>query len=84
LFGLFDNKVLFIIGVLLFEVGSAVCASSPNMTALIIGRVVCGLGGVGIFVGTMNLLSFFTTEKERPIYLNIVGLTWGAGTMLVH
>jgi len=51
------------------------------MAALIFGRVICGLGGVGIFVGTMNMLSIFTSEAERPMYLNIVGLTWGTGTM---
>ena len=51
------------------------------MTALIFGRVICGLGGVGIFVGGMNLLSVLTTEAERPMYLSIVGLSWGFGTV---
>lgn len=81
LFALFDVKILFITGVILFEIGSAICGASPNMAALIFGRVICGLGGVGIFVGTMNMLSIFTSEAERPMYLNIVGLTWGTGTM---
>ena len=53
------------------------------MNALIIGRVINGLGGVGIYVGGMNLLSVMTTETERPIYLSIVGLAWGFGTVYV-
>lgn len=81
MFSKFDNKLLFIAGVVLFEIGSAVCGTAQSMTALIFGRVICGLGGVGIFVGGMNLLSVLTTEKERPMYLNIVGLAWGFGTM---
>jgi len=80
---LFDNKVLYIGSVFLFEIGSAVCGAAPNMTALIFGRVICGLGGCGIYVGAMNLLSFMTTEVERPMYLSLVGLTWGVGTVLV-
>lgn len=78
---LFDNKKLFVAGFTLFEIGSVVCGASPNMTALIFGRLICGFGGVGIFVGTMNLLSVFTSEVERPMYLNLIGLTWGAGTV---
>ncbi|KAF2758463.1 MFS general substrate transporter [Pseudovirgaria hyperparasitica] len=79
---LYDNKLIFINGVLLFEIGSAVCGAAPNMTALIIGRVLCGMGGVAIYSGAMNLLSVLTSEAERPMYLNLTGLTWGAGTVL--
>jgi MFS family permease len=81
LFITFDNKILFVTGVVLFEVGSAVCGASPNMNALIFGRVICGFGGVGIYVGCMNILSVLTSEAERPLYLNFVGLTWGTSTV---
>lgn len=37
---LFEIKYLFIASVLLFEIGSAVCASAPTMNAMIVGRVV--------------------------------------------
>ena len=30
----------------------------------------------------MSLLSVFTTNRERPIYISLTGLTWGAGTAL--
>lgn len=83
MFTKFDNKLLFITGVVLFEVGSTVCGAAPTMTALVFGRIICGVGGVGIFVGAMNLLSVLTTETERPMYLSIVGLTWGTGTVYV-
>lgn len=81
MFTLYDNKWLFIAGVLLFEIGSAVCGAAPTMDALIAGRVVCGVGGIGLYVGTMNLLSVFTTEAERPVYIGSMGLIWGAGTV---
>ena len=81
LFKKFDNKILFIAGVVVFEVGSAICGAAPSMAALIIGRVICGLGGTGIYIGAMNLLSLMTTEEERPMYLGVSGLTWGLGTM---
>ncbi|KAH8723578.1 putative MFS drug efflux transporter [Phaeosphaeriaceae sp. PMI808] len=82
LFILFDNKKLFVVSVILFELGSTVCGAAPSMNALIVGRLICGLGGVGIFVGCMNPLSVLTSETKRPMYLNLIGLTWGAGTVL--
>ncbi|MCJ1404442.1 hypothetical protein MMC11_007667 [Xylographa trunciseda] len=82
LFKRFDNKILFIAGVVVFEAGSAVCGAAPSMAALIVGRVICGLGGTGIYIGAMNLLSLMTTEEERPMYLGVSGLTWGLGTFL--
>ncbi|KAF2969068.1 hypothetical protein GQX73_g4496 [Xylaria multiplex] len=78
----FDAKILYILCVFIFEVGSAVCGAAPNMDALIVGRTICGLGGAGMYTGVLVLLSVQTTEKERPVYLGFTGLAWGLGTIL--
>ena len=80
-FGHFNNKYVFFAGVVLFEVGSAICGASPTMNALIIGRSICGVGDACIYVGAINLLSVLTTEAEHPVYLSFVGLMWGLGTV---
>lgn len=82
LFGLFDAKWLYILSALLFNVGSALCGAAPNMDALIIGRVLAGMGGNGMYLGVMTLLSVNTSDRERPGYLSFVGLVWGIGTVL--
>lgn len=33
------------------EAGSALCGAAPNMNALIIGRVIAGMGGAGVYIG---------------------------------
>jgi MFS family permease len=81
MYSFFDNKVLFVSSVVIFEVGSAVCGAAPTLDALIVGRAICGIGGMGIYLGTMNMVSALTKETERPMYLGFVGLTWGIGTM---
>ncbi|KAL8652916.1 MAG: hypothetical protein Q9210_002408 [Variospora velana] len=78
----FDAKYLYLISVFLFEAGSAICGAAPTMDALIIGRAICGLGGAGMYLGVMTLLSVNTTEHERPTYIGFTGLTWGGGTVL--
>ncbi|EHK98769.1 putative HC-toxin efflux carrier TOXA [Glarea lozoyensis 74030] len=82
IFGQFNAKWMYIFCVFLFELGSAVCGAAPTMDALIIGRAICGVGGAGMYVGVMTLLSVTTTLHERPMYVGGTGLTWGLGTVL--
>jgi MFS family permease len=44
-------KKLFIGSVVLFEVGSALCGAAPTMDALIVGRVIAGVGGSEFYIG---------------------------------
>ena len=66
LFAKFIRKTLFLATVFIFEVGSAVCGSAPTIDAEIVGRAICGVGGMGIYMGAVNLLAVTTTNKERP------------------
>ncbi|KAM3083610.1 hypothetical protein ACMFMG_004255 [Clarireedia jacksonii] len=82
LFGKFNGKSLFLGTVLIFEVGSATCGAAPNINAEIIGRAICGIGGIGIYMGSLNLIAMTTTSKERPVYISLMGICWGTGTIL--
>lgn len=81
LYGLYDIKALFIGSVVIFEAGSAVCGAAPRMNAFIVGRAVCGVGAMGIYIGAMNILSIFTTLAERPKVIGYMSLMWGLGTV---
>jgi MFS family permease len=72
LFGLFDCKTLYIISGVVFCIGSALCGAAPNMACMIVGRIVAGIGGNGMYVGVLTLLSTTTTDKERPTYLSLM------------
>ncbi|KAH8177214.1 major facilitator superfamily protein [Sarocladium implicatum] len=82
LYSVFMPKWLYILSVLIFEVGSALCGAAPDMDVLIVGRALCGLGGIGMYIGVMSLFASTTTIQERPIYVASIGLTWGLGTIL--
>lgn len=66
-YGLFNIKHFYIISVILFEIGSAICGAAPTMDALIVGRVIAGSGGAGMYLGALNYLSIFTTIRERSL-----------------
>ncbi|KAJ5598864.1 Major facilitator superfamily domain general substrate transporter [Penicillium hordei] len=82
LYTLFDAKWVFIVCTVIFMAGSALCGGAPTMNAEIVGRVIAGAGGNGMYFGLMALVSMNTTSQERPKYLSLSGLVWGLGTVL--
>ncbi|KUI66831.1 Putative HC-toxin efflux carrier TOXA [Cytospora mali] len=82
IYGLFDAKWLYVISALVFNAGSALRGGAPTMKAVIVGRVLAGLGGNGMYLGVMTLLSVLTSDRERAGYLSFVGLFWGIGIIL--
>ncbi|KAI0154592.1 MFS general substrate transporter [Xylariaceae sp. FL1272] len=82
LFNSFNMKWMFAITVTLFDVGSALCGAAPNMNALIVGRVIAGAGGTGIYLGSLNYVTAMTVPKERGLYTTLIGFCWGLGCVL--
>lgn len=82
LYTTFNMKWVFVVSMVLFEVGSALCGAAPTMTALIVGRVIAGSGGSGVFMGCLNYFTSLTTPKERSIYITGTGFCWGIGAVL--
>lgn len=48
---LFDVKPLILLSIVIFEAGSALCGGAPSTDALIVGRVIAGIGGAGMYLG---------------------------------
>ncbi|KAI0179211.1 major facilitator superfamily domain-containing protein [Hypoxylon sp. FL1284] len=75
-------KPVFISGVVLFEVGSAVCGAAPTSTAFIIGRAVAGLGGAGMFSGFMVIMFHVVPLSQRPIYQGMFGAVFAIASVI--
>ncbi|KAJ2983069.1 hypothetical protein NQ176_g965 [Zarea fungicola] len=83
LFNNFNQKWLYLSGILLFEAGSALCGAAPSMNALIIGRVLAGAGGTGIYLGTLNYFSSDIVPPEHHgAYISGISVVWGTGAVL--
>ncbi|CAI7590854.1 unnamed protein product [Penicillium viridicatum] len=81
-YGVFNAKYVYLFNIVLFEIGSAVCGAAPNMTAIVIGRVIAGVGGSGMYSGTLSFVAMLTSLKERPIYMAGSTVIWGIGSVL--
>ncbi|KAI1333550.1 major facilitator superfamily domain-containing protein [Xylariaceae sp. FL0016] len=82
LYSTFNNKWILIITVALFEVGSAICGAARTMNAMIVGRVITGVGGSGIYLGSLQYVTLITGERERGFYMSLIGAFWGLGAVL--
>ena len=81
-YGIFNVRWLYLASIIMFEAGSALCGAAPNMSALIVGRIWAGMGGAGMYLGGLNIVSVFTSMRERPIYMGLVAIFWGVGCIL--
>lgn len=81
IYGEYNNKYFFLVAVFIFEIGSAVCGSAFSLNGLIIGRAICGLGGPGLYLNTINILTALTRVAERLLYMSFVRATWTSGTV---
>ncbi|KAI0096723.1 major facilitator superfamily domain-containing protein [Nemania sp. FL0031] len=66
----------------LFFLGSLVFALAHDMSQVIAGRVMQGLGGSGLDVLSEIIVTDMTTLKERPLYLGLMALPTVLGTIL--
>lgn len=66
-FALFEIKYLMIGSIVAFEAGSALCGAAPTMNAMIFGRVIAGIGGAGMYLGsvTFPVVTYFSNAVNR-------------------
>ncbi|KAM3560145.1 hypothetical protein MY1884_003094 [Beauveria asiatica] len=67
---------------IVFEIGSLVCATATNNTALIVGRAVTGVGGAGLYCGTYTIIAFIVPPAQRARYTGLVGVSYAVLEMV--
>lgn len=69
---LYGRRRIFVLGIVLFIVGTLVCALAPNSGALIAGRLVSGLGAAfEVAMSLVLLTNAYPDRKERAHALGI-------------
>jgi EmrB/QacA subfamily drug resistance transporter len=83
----FGRKRLFLIGLVLFLIGSALCGFASTLGWLIFGRVVQGAGGAALSPGSLSLLAASFPEprsraKAIGLWSGFSGLALAAGPLV--
>ncbi|ETS85984.1 hypothetical protein PFICI_04009 [Pestalotiopsis fici W106-1] len=72
LYKYFNAKVVYLTSLVIFEVGSAICAGSPSSAVLIFGRSWLGLGAAGLLQGALAIIGQTVTIDRVPLFQGIV------------
>ncbi|OAA66814.1 Major facilitator superfamily domain, general substrate transporter [Niveomyces insectorum RCEF 264] len=82
LYAEFNVKWVFLAAVLIFEVGSVICAAAPSSPALIVGRAVAGLGSAGVATGALTIIAHALPLHKRPKYTGLMGAAMGISQVI--
>ncbi|KAL6234755.1 hypothetical protein BDW75DRAFT_240777 [Aspergillus navahoensis] len=73
---IFGRRNMFIVGTLVFILGSGLCGGSKSMDMLIWSRVIQGIGGGGIY-GLVNvIITDLVQLRDVGKYISFTGLVW--------
>lgn len=75
-------KPLFMSGVILFEIGSAICGAAPSSTVFIVGRAVAGLGASGMFSAMMVIMFHTIPLQQRPAWQGAFGCVFAVASVI--
>ena len=81
IYTLFSSKLVFLAALLIFEIGSVVCATAPNSHVLILGRALAGPGSTGMQAGTTLILAECVPLHRRPTWNSIIGSMFAVGSV---
>ncbi|OAA41411.1 Major facilitator superfamily domain, general substrate transporter [Cordyceps fumosorosea ARSEF 2679] len=79
---IFNIKYVFLIALLVFGIGSAICGAAPNSIALILGRAIAGCGNAGLLSGALLIMAHSVPLARRPLFTSaITGGVYGVAAI---
>jgi MFS family permease len=81
IYTLFNTKLVFLLSLCLFEVGSTVCATAQNSAVFIAGRAVSGSGAAGILSGALTIGGRLVPLVKRPMYMAVIMSMYGVAAI---
>lgn len=75
------RKPIFIVGILLFVLGSALCGMSNEMLTLIIARGIQGIGAGAIMPVSLTIIADLYDIEKRAKVLGLTSAAWGVASV---
>ncbi|KAH8159043.1 hypothetical protein CIB48_g9207 [Xylaria polymorpha] len=72
LYKYFNAKVVYLASLVVFEVGSIVCAVAPSSPVLIFARALLGFGAAGLLQGALAIIGFVVPLNKVPLFQGVV------------
>ena len=79
---LFGRRLVFVIGTVLFTLGSMACGAATDITFLTLARAFQGIGGAAMFATALALIAAAFQGRERGVAFGLFGATTGIAVAL--
>ncbi|KAF2840985.1 MFS general substrate transporter [Patellaria atrata CBS 101060] len=79
---LYNLKWMLLSSFVVFVVGNTLCGAAPVMAEFIVGRIIAGIGGVGVIIFNFAYTSIFTAPNHRQFYHAGIFLFWNIGMIV--
>src|SRR5258708_19597855 len=79
---LYGRRLILNVSLILFMLGSALCALAPSMPLLILFRALQGLGGGGLLTVGQTVIADVVSPRERGRYAGHFAVVWGSASIL--
>ena len=67
---LFGRRRMFQVAIVVFLFGSLICAAAPTMFTLIVGRLIQGIGGGGLYALCFGIVGDLVAPRQRGKYIS--------------
>jgi EmrB/QacA subfamily drug resistance transporter len=75
------RRLMMLIAISLFVIGSVACALAPSMTALVLGRACQGLGGGGLMALAQTIIADIVSPRERGRYQGYIAAVFASSSV---
>ncbi|OBA18058.1 MFS general substrate transporter [Metschnikowia bicuspidata var. bicuspidata NRRL YB-4993] len=77
----FGRKYTLCVGIVIFEIGSLVCALANSIDMLIGGRVIQGIGGGAVQAMVVVIISESVPINKRALSMSLIGITFSVASV---
>lgn len=78
----FNIKWTYLSALVIFELGSILCATAKNSVMLICGRAVAGAGAAALFSGGMTIIGYSVSLRKRAIFIASLSSMFGIASVV--
>jgi EmrB/QacA subfamily drug resistance transporter len=78
----YGRKKLFIVSIVVFLVGSALCGAAQTMTQLVVFRAIQGIGAGGLFPLSLAVIGNIVPPRDRGRWQGLIGAVFAASSIV--
>ncbi|KAL2840419.1 major facilitator superfamily domain-containing protein [Aspergillus pseudoustus] len=78
----FNMRWIYLVNLAIFMAGAAVAGAAPNISAVIIGRIIMGVSGAIIYQSNLTYIAVFAPPAQSPRLFGMMSAIWATGLVI--